>query len=57
MVRVVVVVGEEYDSGDENRRAGRPGSPDEEAVKRLKGHEAREREAAIPSTQSDAEIE
>jgi len=43
--------------GDEHRRAGRPGPPDEEALKRLKGHEAREREAAIPTTRSDAEIE
>ena len=43
--------------GDEHRRAGRPGPLDEEALKRLKGHEAREREAAIPTTRSDAEIE
>jgi agmatinase len=52
-----VAIGEEHDLGDEHRRAGRPGPPDEEALKRLKGHEAREREAAIPSIRSDAEIE
>ena len=43
--------------GRRNRRAGRPGPPDEEVLKRLRGHEAREREATIPSTRSDAEIE
>ena len=57
LLRGGVAIGEEHDLGDEHRRAGRPGSPDEEALKRLKGHEAREREAAIPSTRSDAEIE
>jgi hypothetical protein len=52
-----VAIGEEHDLGDEHRRTGRPGPPYEEALKRLEGHEAREREAAIPSTRSDAEIE
>lgn len=50
-----VAIGEEQDLGDEHRRAGRPGPPDEEALKRLKGHEAREREAAIPSIRSDGD--
>jgi hypothetical protein len=57
LLRGGVAIGQEHDLGDEHRRAGRPGPPDEEALKRLKGHEAREREAAIPTTRSDAEIE
>ena len=57
LLRGEVANEEEHDLGDEHRRAGRPGPLDEEALKRLKGHEAREREAAIPTTRSDAEIE
>ena len=57
LLRGEVAIGEEHDLGDEHRRAGRPGPPDEEALKRIKGHEAWEREAAIPTTRSDAEID
>ncbi len=35
----------------------RIGPPDEEALKRLRGYEAREREAAIGSARWDAEVE
>ncbi len=57
LVRGVVVNEEEHDLGDDNRRAGRPGPLNEEALNRLKGHEAWEREATFPSTRSDGEIE
>jgi hypothetical protein len=43
LLRGGVAIGEEHDLGDEHLRAGRPGPPDEEALRRLKGHEARER--------------
>jgi hypothetical protein len=43
--------------GGNHHHHRRVGPPDEEALKRLRGYEAREREAALGSARWDAEVE
>ena len=43
--------------GADHHHHRRVGPPDEEALKRLKGYEAREREASLGSARWDAEVE
>jgi hypothetical protein len=43
--------------GMDHEHHRRIGPPDQEALKRLKGYEAREREAALGTARWDAEVE